>query len=157
MSKQQPEFLGYESEPVPEPVLKENQALLAYWQDKRLPGKPLARSALDPSDIVALLPGIFMAEPEGETYRFRLVGSEMETRMKRRPTGKTLEEVYGTEFGGTAKQMYRDVVGQCAPLCLHGNFLGDNLEHIKVEAIVLPMEFNDGGQGILGGLFDFSS
>lgn len=154
MLKEHTEFLGYDSSTVPAPQTRQNQALLAYWSARSKPGKPLSRSSLIPSDIVSCLPGVFIAEPAGSTFCFRLVGSDVEARMRRVATGKTLPEVYGEKFGEAARQMYLSVIEDGTPLCIQGNFIGDGLEHMRVEVLLLPISFDNGSMGILGGLFD---
>ncbi len=158
MLQKKSEFLGYSNEEVAAPEHPNNQALAAYWDKQRAGAPALPRAALEPLDIPRLLPGIFLAEPcddGAHDYRFRLAGSLVEERMRRKVTGKTLTELYGDKFGPQTIAIYDRIATTCTPLVLQGHFEGDNLEHIRFEVLHLPLEFANGARGILGGQFAF--
>ncbi|CDO61062.1 hypothetical protein BN1012_Phect2849 [Candidatus Phaeomarinobacter ectocarpi] len=155
MLQKKQETLGYSSGPVDAPSHASNQALLEYWENGRSAGAPLMRADFDPLHLPKLLPGIFLTEPAGEDFRFRLVGSHVEDRMQRKLTGKTLSEVFGPELGRETAQIYRGVAGGCTPLTLRGHYVGDNLEHIDFEVLHLAIQFEDGQRGVIGGQFAF--
>lgn len=113
------------------------------------------RADFDPLHLPRLLPGIFLTEPAGEDFRFRLAGSHVEGRMQRKLTGKTLSEVFGPELGRETAQIYRGVAEGCMPLTLRGHYVGDNLEHIDFEVLHLAIQFEDGQRGVIGGQFAF--
>lgn len=147
--------LGYKTLPLPEPEHPLNRALLEYWERKRRPGGPLRRADLEPLDIPRVLPGIFIAEPVAGDYRFRLAGSEVEGRMHRKITGATLMELYGGDFGPRTIELYRQISTGTTPLTLRGHYKGDSFDHVEFECLHLPIEFDDGGRGVLGGQFAF--
>lgn len=113
------------------------------------------RSDFDPLQLPKLLPCLFLAEPLDDDFRFRLVGSQVEERIHRVLTNRTLIEVYGSELGPKTIEKYRHVATTCAPLTLRGNYVGDNLEHIDFEVLHLAIQFEDGSRGVLGGQFAF--
>ena len=156
MLQSKSQFLGYHSDPVEEPEHPGSRQLLAYWQEKRQENGPLRRSDLNPAEIAAALPGVFVAEEADDTFRFRLVGSDIEARMRRVVTGKTLQEIYGDDVGGRTAAMYADIIANGKPLCLQGNFVGDNLEHVRIESLMLPLIFDKGRPGIVGTVFDLN-
>ncbi len=155
MSQKKNEHLGYSSGTVDEPSHRGNVELLAYWEQHRLPGGPLLRAEFEPLDIPKLLPGIFIAEPRGDDFRFRLAGSDVEGRMHRAITGLTLTDVFGAEAGPPTIDVYRYTALGCAPFTLVGHYQGDNLEHVKFEVMHLPLQFKNGNLGVLGGQFAF--
>lgn len=155
MLQKKPETLGYSSGPVDAPSHVNNQALLAYWENARSAGQPLMRADFDPLHLPKLLPGIFLTEPAGSDFRFRLVGSHVENRMQRKLTGQTLSEVFGADLGRQTAELYRNVAVDCLPLTLRGHYVGDNLEHIDFEVLHLAIQFEDGLRGVLGGQFAF--
>ena len=52
--------------------------------------------------------------------------------------------------------MYADIIANGKPLCLQGNFVGDNLEHVRIESLMLPLIFDNGRPGIVGTVFDLN-
>lgn len=156
MLQSKSQFLGYHSDPVEQPEHKASRQVLDYWNAKRQENGPLRRVDLNPAEIAAALPGVFVAEKVDDTFRFRLVGSDVEARMRRVVTGMTLQEIYGEEIGAKTADMYADIIRTGKPLCLQGNFVGDNLEHARIESLMLPLEFESGSPGIVGTLFDLN-
>ncbi|MDW3099618.1 MAG: PAS domain-containing protein [Alphaproteobacteria bacterium] len=155
MLQKKPKTLGYSSGRVDAPSHMNNQALLAYWEEKRPEGQPLMRSDFDPLQLPKLLPCLFLAKPLGDDYQFRLVGSQIEERMRRALTNQTLTGVYGPDFGPKTVESYRHAATTCEPLTLRGNYVGDNLEHIDFEVLHLAIQFEDGSRGVIGGQFAF--
>lgn len=155
MLQKKDKYLGYSSSLVNEPSHPCNIQLLTYWEQHRLPGGPLLRENFDPLDIPRILPGIFIVEPAGDDFRFRLAGSDMEGRMRRTIADMTLTEVFGSKMGPTSIEITGNASSGTEPVILQGHYMGDNLEHIKFEVMHLPLQFADGSRGVLGGQFAF--
>lgn len=91
---------------------------LAYWEsirnEKKLPGRP----DLDPGDIPAMLPFVFLVDvlDREDDFRYRLVGTDIVRNTKKDFTGAKLSEI--SEIGSQAKliDMYRDAVATRAPV-----------------------------------------
>lgn len=149
------EALGYDSVPTAGAEHPLNRQLLAYWEKKRRSGGALLRADFEPLDLPRILPGLFIAEPVGDDFRFRLAGSDVEARMHRKVMGATLCELLGDRFAPRTIEIYRTVSLGDAPFVLRGHYLGDDLEHIDFEVLHLPMEFVSGIRGVLGGQFAF--
>ena len=65
------------------------EALYRYWQSKHVDGHPPARSDLDPMiEIPSLIANLMIIDIEHGGYRYRLVGSEITSRMGGELTGK---------------------------------------------------------------------
>jgi len=75
------------------PLLKE---LVAYWERRR--GTRLAprRADVDPADLPAHLPNLFMVDvlDGGADFRYRLIGTAIVDGLGRDSTGKRLSELY---------------------------------------------------------------
>jgi len=155
MLQKKPETLGYSNAEVSAPEHPGNAELLAYWDSHRGPHDALKRADFNPLALPRLLPGVFLAEPADDDFRFRLVGSQIEDRMQRVLTGRSLTEIYGPQLGPQTAEIYRRVAAGNTPVTLRGHFVGDHLEHIDFEVMHLPMQFGDGGLGVLGGQFAF--
>ncbi|WP_341705095.1 PAS domain-containing protein [Ferrovibrio sp.] len=78
---------------IPDPRL---QALAEYWFDRRENGMPPRRAAIDPLDFPDLLPDLLMLDridtPEGDRFRYRLVGTRVGEHVGRELTGQFLDE-----------------------------------------------------------------
>lgn len=155
MLKEEPKTLDYTSGPVEEPGHPDNKALLSYWNKHRQTGGALARLDFDPLHIPKLLQGLFIAEPVGADFRFRLVGSQIEERIQHKLTGKTLHDIYADDLAQQTADMYRQVATSCTPMIVRGHYDQETLKHIEFEALHMALEFEDGSRGILGGQFAF--
>jgi hypothetical protein len=57
--------------------------LYSYWLSKHVDGRPPSRRDIDPPvDIARLAPNLMLLDVEGTTYRYRVVGTEIEARAK---------------------------------------------------------------------------
>lgn len=155
MLKEKSETLDYTSGVVEEPGHPDNKALLSYWNKHRHQGGPLSRGTFDPLHIPMQLPGLFIAEPVGSDFRFRLVGSQVEERIRHKLTGKTLRDIYADDLARQTADMYREVATSCMPKILRGHYVEETLKHIEFEALHMAIEFENGSRGILGGQFAF--
>lgn len=155
MLKERTKTLDYTSGTVEEPGHPDNKALLSYWNRHRQERGALARSDFDPLHVPKQLPGLFLAEPVGTDFRFRLVGSQVEERIRRKLTGKTLSDIYADDLARQTADMYREVASSCTPKILRGHYVEETLKHIEFEALHMAIEFEDGSRGILGGQFAF--
>jgi hypothetical protein len=68
--------------------------LLAYWRDRHVDGRQPSRADIDPPvDLPQLLPNLMLFEIADETFRVRLVGSEVTRRAGMDLTGRVLGSV----------------------------------------------------------------
>ena len=153
MFEERTKSLDYTSGTVEEPGHPNNKALLSYWNKHRRNGGALARSDFDPLHIPKLLPGVFTAEPFGDDFRFRLVGSRIEERLRQKLTGKTLRDIYADDLAQETAELYRGVATSCKPLVMRGRYVDESLEHIDFEAVHMAIEFEDGARGVIGSQF----
>ncbi|TQV76101.1 PAS domain-containing protein [Denitrobaculum tricleocarpae] len=118
---------------------------LEHW--KRLKGAralPL-RSAFDPLDVPSLLPHLLMVEVvrDGQDqpfkdFRFRLVGTYIDDRVKDSYTGKRLSEIEGKGPGSEVWNAYSEVEASGTPKLLSLNYIGPMDGIKKSWEIFLP-------------------
>ena len=116
-----------------------------YW--KQLKGTraiPL-RSSFDPVEVPALLPHFLMVEVlrgaagrELRDFRFRLVGTYIDDRVKERYTGKKLSEIEGKGPGSALWRAYSEVEREAKPKVLSLNYVGPTDGIKKSWEIFLP-------------------
>lgn len=129
------------------------QELCLYWESRKSKDGALRRSDIRPRDIVHLLPWLFMAEPAGDEWRYRLFGTGLRDRLHIEFTGKTTGEIFEPATAEIVNGIYRSVSETGKPAFLRGRFLGLGLEFAAAEGVNLPMVNNDGSPMILGGVF----
>src|SRR5438132_1598638 len=117
--------------------------LHAYWQSRRpsadlLPGRP----AIDPAEIPALLPHIFMLDviERPLRFRYRLVGSKLVIAGGRELTGRLMEEVHGKLLTSGPYADYPACVRDHRISWRRGNTVFDwDREHVVIERMLLPL------------------
>jgi hypothetical protein len=123
--------------------------LAAYWRRKHQAERLPRRADIDPTDIKAHLPLLFMVDvlenggTNGEReYRYRLVGTELVQINGRDSTGKTFTQVYGEDDRQLTRM--RHVVGSTVdtarPVLIAGEmFWRPDRAFRPVEALLLPL------------------
>lgn len=98
--------------------------VLAYWQRKRVGAAPPRRSDIDPNELRALLPYVFLMDvlPGLGDFRYRLMGSEIVHMAGENVTAKTTRSVFPSNFLRFVLLAYRAVAGRQVPLRFHGRF-----------------------------------
>ncbi|HXY99361.1 MAG TPA: PAS domain-containing protein [Stellaceae bacterium] len=124
---------------VAQPILR---PVLDYWDRKRGARPMPARLDIDPLELKAHLPHLFLIEPLAEAeFRYRLLGSEITERHGRNSTGKTLREAYA-DFPAVADWltgMLLAVTTSKRPVLATGPLRAARKEHIFFEALHLPL------------------
>ncbi|MDF1791116.1 MAG: PAS domain-containing protein [Thalassobaculaceae bacterium] len=107
------------------------------WQSKCRDGALPGRQDFDPIDMIRFLGSIFLLEavPEGDDFRYTLIGTEITQHVGRDNTGRFVGEV----FGGTGLDLYRQVRDLARPVRVHGvvDWLGK--EHKAYETLIMPL------------------
>ncbi len=103
------------------------------------------RSMFDPLDVPSLLPHLLMVEVERDAqdldvkdFRFRLVGSYIDDRVKDRYTGKKLSQIEGKGPGSDIWNAYSEVTSEKKPKVLSLNYIGPADGVKKSWEIFLP-------------------
>jgi hypothetical protein len=115
-----------------------------YWDGKRGGRMMPARRDLDPSEIVKLLPYIYMVDVEHDPlrFRYRLIGTAICTFLGRDYTGRTVDEAtYGKGEGlDRLLQLFTTVAETRAPVAYKGNiWYVSGREWRQVEALLMPL------------------
>ena len=120
--------------------------LFAYW--RRIKGDQLVpnRRDFDPIEIPKLLPHLILVEvvrddidDRFEDFRFRLIGTHVEERMRDRYTGRRLSEIPGKGPGSEVWDTYYLVKCDKKPKQISLNYIGpmDNIR--STNEIFLPL------------------
>jgi hypothetical protein len=139
------------SEEVSHPTLV---GLYRYWDGKRGGRTMPARRDLDPSEIVKLLPHIYMLDVERDPlrFRYRLIGTAICTFLGRDYTGRTVDEAtYGKGEGlDRLLALFTTVVETRAPVAYKGNiWYVSGREWRQVEALLMPLSHDGVGVDII--------
>jgi hypothetical protein len=128
------------------PLLAE---LVAYWRQKQVAGRLPRRADIDPAEIKAHLPLLFMVDvlqsggQNGEReFRYRLIGTELVQINGRDSTGKTFTQVYGDDDRQLTRmhQVVGAVVDTGRPVLIAGEmFWRPDRAFRPVEAVLLPL------------------
>lgn len=130
----------------PERLPKILWQLLSYWNkikgDRLIP----SRRDFDPVDIPRLLPHVILVEvvrneldQAFEDFKFRLIGTHVEERMRDRYTGRKLSEIEGKGPGSEVWETYCAVKKEKKPMAISLNYIGP-MENIKESReIFLPL------------------
>jgi hypothetical protein len=125
--------------------------LYDYWLSKHVGGRPPGRHDLDPPvDVPRLIPNIMLIDVEGETLRYRLVGSAAWNRYGFDLTGTTIDgrNPAEAEWRDTLKTVCHDQVARLITSPVDGH--ADRL-HV---AVAMPLNADNGATcQILAGTF----
>lgn len=120
----------------------ELRGLLAIWRSKLGPGGELpAREAFDPLLLKPYLPHIYIVAYEAATdrYRYRLIGTEITATYGRDSTGKYFDEIYPAEDMKTFRDGYDEIRLKRQPMAFYATMYFVGRDHMKLEALILPV------------------
>jgi hypothetical protein len=121
------------------------QSMYRYWLDRRRDRRMPARRDLQPQDVPALLPHIFLVDVLPEGYRFRLVGTHIAEHVGVNATGKTLEEAASGDFYQRARRDFDAVAQGPAIHYLASELYWRNRDWMMYRRLLLPLS-DDGRQ-----------
>ena len=115
--------------------------LLAAWLHWRGDGRPMpSRHDIDPLDIPHLLATVFLLDLEGEDFRFRLVGEDVNERYGHRLTGRRLTELMsGPALEETLEEHRQCVRDQVAVLVDNTGFSAGLYDVQRYVRLILPI------------------
>jgi hypothetical protein len=113
----------------------------AYWKSRCGARQMPSRSDLDPVDVPALLPFIFLADVlnDPRDFRFRLAGTHFRDFTGIEFTGRTIGEVFPPDFNAEVLYHWSNCVERRAPVVGSGRMWVPDREHVTWEGIVLPL------------------
>ncbi len=129
-------------------------ALYRYWEGKRGGRAMPARRDLDPSEIVKLLPHIYMVDVEHNPlrFRYRLIGTAICYLLGRDYTGRAVDAAtYGEgEALDRLLQLFTAVVEARGPVAYKGNiWFVSGREWRQVEALLMPLSHDGASVDII--------
>jgi hypothetical protein len=139
-------------------------SLAAYWEKKRDGRTMPDRQSIAPSEILRLLPNIFICEvvSGGREFRFRIFGTALVSLFGTEMTGKTLAELGAnpsiiTNADG-ARQRWRSIADatfqKAAPVFAAGHLVNTVHRNLEWHSYSAPLTLGgDGIAQIFGGLF----
>jgi hypothetical protein len=113
----------------------------AYWKSccrgRRMP----ARSDIDPVDVPALLPFIFLVDvlSDPRDFRFRLAGTHFRTFAGTEVTGRLVGDVFPPEFNAEVLYHWNNCVERQELAVGSGKLWVPERDHVEWEGIILPL------------------
>ncbi len=146
-----------------DPAIRE-PAILAfvrgYWQTQRGMAVMPRRQDIAPADMKAYLPNILLADVigDGEDFRYRLVGSQLQQYFAGNPTGMLMSgvlDVFGRDTVDRTIAVYRRVITDRKPLRIRGAG-AIYAQHAKTfDALLTPLSDDGERVNMILGTFVF--
>ena len=128
--------------------------LLAYCRSKTDGEGPCRQDMLRPSEIVRLLPYLFIVEPSNGDWRYRLGGTELVDRLGTEFTGKSVHEVFEADSADMVVEAYNAVAYGGVTFSARGHLLVFGVDQGSAETVHVPMLARDGRTVLVfGGVF----
>lgn len=114
---------------------------LAYWEGLRRGRRMPARRDIDPSDIRDLLPHLMLFDVLREPldFRYRLIGTHVESFMSRSYTGRLVSEFPQTRPGSVVWANCLRVLETRAPLVARTPYVGPKRDYTAMEDLIMPL------------------
>jgi hypothetical protein len=146
----------------PETLRPGLRVIKEYWDAKRGLRAMPARTDVDPWELRAYLPRLFMIDvlPDAADFRFRLLGTEITERYGRDSTGRTLREMYAVrnpQVLETILRMYAALLKVRRPILASGTLSVIGKDFISYESLHLPLSDDGERVNIILGAVRFST
>lgn len=121
------------------------EPMLQYWNAKRGRRALPSRADIDPVDIPELLQhiGLIDVEDPPRRYRYRLVGSYMQTMFGENYQGKYLDEAKHGRYRQFLTDLYSSAVEQRQPMLSEATFDYGTDRVVTIRRLILPLGEND--------------
>ena len=115
--------------------------LLAYWDSRRGDRACPARSDIDPIDMKAVLPNVFLIDVlHGPLrFRFRLVGTGVVKRRRRDDTGRMLDDLEHVDMREVMRGQFKQAVVRSRPVCYENVFPLPSHKQLAFRSLLLPL------------------
>lgn len=130
--------------------------LSTYYRSKCRFGEIPTRVGIDPSEMIPLLPYLFLMEPaeDGKDWRYRLYGTQLVDRVGSELTGRKLSEALCPQGAAETIAINNEIARNGCARIFKGRMFGDPDVESFVETVKVPIRSRDGSSvWILGGLF----
>ena len=118
-----------------------NQQSLAYWRSK-LAGRHMPdRADIDPAEMTAFLPYVFLigVQTEPLDFQYRLIGTMMDQHMTERYTGRWMSEIPHQRDPSTIWRACQQVVITGQPMTSEVPYVGKHKEFKRTEDVIMPL------------------
>ena len=114
--------------------------LYDWWLGHHVDGKPPSRRQVDPFDLKFLLGNLMIIDVAHDPlrFRFRLIGTNLASRMERDWTGRPLDTYPGAEFREHLRKSYEDAVRGGRPVANSRRLLVDG-RYYRYDGLILPL------------------
>jgi hypothetical protein len=118
--------------------------LYAYWDRKRAGRSMPARADIQPVEIAALMPQVFIVDVGGDgRLVYRLFGTALVALFGREMTGRPVAEGLEVDAAEEARNRYRTVIRDRKPLFHVARLREPRNDFTEVERLILPLSPND--------------
>ncbi|WPZ34314.1 PAS domain-containing protein [Thalassobaculum sp. OXR-137] len=120
--------------------------LLSYWAVRRGDRALPSRADIDPIDIPELLQHIGLVDVEGppRRYRYRLVGSYMQTMFGENYQGRYLDEARHDRYRDFLNDLYTAAIDQRRPILSEAVFDYGTDRIVTIRRLILPLAEGNG-------------
>lgn len=121
------------------------QSILAelydYWKAKRRNGFAPARRDLDPVEMPRLLPHLMLVDvvDGGARFRYRLAGTEIESRFGCSMVGRYIDEMMHGRYGAYMHGLYRELLASRRPLYSESAYGAEDDAPLLARRLMLPL------------------
>jgi hypothetical protein len=121
-------------------VAPQLQKLYEWWHAHHVGGKLPSRRQIDPFDLKFLLGNLMIIDVRHDPLRFhfRLIGTNLASRMERDWTGRPLDTYPGVEFREHLQKTYEAVVAGGQPVANSRRLLVDR-RYYRYDGLILPL------------------
>jgi hypothetical protein len=114
---------------------------LAYWERKRGGHAMPTRAQIDPAEIAPLLRNLQLIDvvDGGRRFRYRLVGTAIVTAFGREYTGKWLDELFPSERGKFAKEIYQLTCRERLPVFARSTYVTATGRELVANRLCMPL------------------
>ncbi|WP_411035404.1 PAS domain-containing protein [Shinella sp. BYT-45] len=115
-------------------------ALYDYWTRQRGERAVPLRSAIEPADVAAILPDIFLLE-HGRLHapRFRLAGTRICAQFGRELKGMDFASLFAPDQRSRMARIAENVMAEAAPAVLEIQLVDGALDTTQAEIVLLPL------------------
>lgn len=115
-------------------------ALYDYWTRRRGERAVPLRSAIEPADIAAILPDVFILEHSRlHDPRFRLAGTRFCAQFGRELKGTAFDALFAPDQRNRVARITENVMAHGAPAVLQVQLVDGTLETTDAEIVLLPL------------------
>lgn len=118
-------------------------ALYDYWTRQRGERNVPLRSAIEPADIAAILPDVFILEGDRlHPASFRLAGTRLCAQFGRELKGMDFAALFAPDHRTRIARLAENVMAQAAPAILQVQLVDGTLDTTEAEIMLLPLATN---------------